>query len=116
MVDEKGSEKKKNIVYVLTRASRCHNCDKKLVRGDVVKLQNKDDENEALCQSCAELDQFVLVRKGNANVTRLATKYSKVHHVVVQWDETWKSYERVGILVEPKAFEKAQTESPRTQR
>lgn len=103
--------KKRNVVYVLTKASRCHNCDKKLERGDVVKLHNLEDETEALCQSCAELNTFVLVPKGRAQITRLATKYSKINYVVLQWDETWKAYNRVGILAEPGAVDRAEKES-----
>ncbi|MFX5785324.1 hypothetical protein ABTE36_22790, partial [Acinetobacter baumannii] len=80
--------KKKNLVYALSRASRCHNCDKKLERGDVVKLENvAKDETEALCQKCAGLDAFVFVPKGRAKVTRLATKYSKTSYIVMRWDE-----------------------------
>jgi len=111
MAEDEKSVKKRNTVYVLTRASRCHHCDKKLVRGDVVKLENKDDDREALCQTCAQLDAFVLVLKGRAQVTRLATKYSKISYVVLQWDETWKSYNRVGILAEPEAVARAEKET-----
>ncbi|MBI2809346.1 MAG: hypothetical protein HYX67_00745 [Candidatus Melainabacteria bacterium] len=108
---EKSSEKKRNTVYLLTRASRCHHCDKKLVRGDLVKLENKDDDREALCKTCAQLESFVLVLKGKGQVTRLATKYSKMSYVVLQWDETWKSYNRVGILAEPEAVARAEKET-----
>jgi hypothetical protein len=105
------TSKRRNVVYVLSRASRCHNCDRKLVRGDVVKLENKEDETEALCQTCAQLDAFVLVLKGRAQVTRLATKYSKSSYVVLQWDETWKAYNRIGILAEPDAVNRAEEET-----
>ncbi len=109
--DPKPTSEKKNTVFALSRASRCHGCDKKLVRGDVVKLENAKDDTEALCRSCADLDAFVLVGKGSAKVTRLATKYSKVSYVVLQWSDTWKCYERVGILAEPAAFDQAIKES-----
>jgi hypothetical protein len=109
--DDKPAAKKKNTVYLLARASRCHHCDKKLVRGDLVKLENKDDDREALCKSCAQLDSFVLVLKGRGQVTRLATKYSTISYVVLQWDETWKSYNRIGILAEPEAVERAEKET-----
>ncbi|CAN5165749.1 hypothetical protein BH10CYA1_BH10CYA1_61380 [soil metagenome] len=109
--EEKPAAKKRNTVYLLARASRCHHCDMKLVRGDLVKLENKDDDREALCKTCAQLDAFVLVPKGKGQVTRLATKYSEISYVVLQWDETWKSYNRIGILAEPKAVERAEKES-----
>lgn len=109
--DEKSPAQKRSNVYLLARASRCHHCDKKLERGDLVKLENKDDDREALCKKCAQLESFVLVPKGKSQVTRLATKYSKISYVVLQWDETWKSYNRVGILAEPAAVERAEKES-----
>ena len=108
---EKSAAKKKNMIYMLARASRCHNCDKKLERGDLAKLEDRDNDREALCRGCAQLDSFVLVPKGKAQVTRLATKYSTISYVVLQWDETWKSYNRVGILAEPAAVERAEKES-----
>lgn len=108
---EKPAAKKKDTVYMLARASRCHNCDRKLERGDLAKLENREDDREAQCRVCAQLDSFVLVPKGKAQVTRLATKYSTTSYVVLQWDETWKSYNRVGILAEPAAVERAEKES-----
>ncbi len=108
---ENKKTEKKNTVFALSRASRCHACDKKLVRGDIVKLENSKDDTEALCRSCAQLDAYQLVGKGSAKITRLATKYSKVTYVVLQWSDTWKCYERVGILAEPQAVHQAEKES-----
>ena len=43
----------------------------------------------------------------SAALTRRATKYSRIHAVVVQWSRTRKRYERQGILAEPKAIQRA---------
>lgn len=101
----------KNVVYSLSRASRCHNCDKKMNVGEIVKLETGKDETEALCGACAQLDALEMIGKGNAKVTRLATKYSTTSFVVLKWSELWKSYERVGTLVEKQALVQAMKEN-----
>jgi hypothetical protein len=75
-----------------------------LLIDDIVKLKNSGDESEVLCSPCAGLELFALVPKGNAKVTRLAKKYSKIHYSVVKWSALWKSYERIGILAEKSAL------------
>jgi hypothetical protein len=51
-----------------------------------------------------------IVPTGNANLTRLATKYSDPHYVIMRWSELWKSYERKGVLVTAEALKRAQSE------
>lgn len=109
--EKKATGTAKNVVYSLSRASRCHNCDKKMNVGEIVKLETGKDETEALCSSCAHLDALQLIGKGNAKVTRLATKYSTTSYVVLKWSELWKSYERVGTLVEKQALAQATKEN-----
>jgi hypothetical protein len=101
----------KEVVYSLSRASRCHGCDKKLQPGEIVKLQKSEEDREALCRTCSKLDDYELIVKGNAKITRLASKYSKVSFVVMKWSEVWKTYERLGILAEPAAVDQAEEES-----
>jgi len=102
--------KKDPVVYELSKASRCHNCDSKLAAGDIVKLKDNDEDREVLCQHCAKLDGFEKLPSGNAVLTRLASKYSEVRYVVMRWSELWKCYERRGVLLERSALERAQTE------
>lgn len=92
--------KRDPVVYALSRASRCFNCDAKLAANDIVKLQNKEDEREVLCHNCAGLSSYGFVPKGDATLTRDATKRSPTRFVVMKWSELWKCYERQGILVE----------------
>jgi hypothetical protein len=101
-----------NSVFALSRSSRCHGCDLKLVVDDIVKLNTKsNDETEAFCRQCAGLSELEVLRSGNAQVTRLAKKYSKNNYVILKWSELWKTYERQGLLVEPDALKRAREEA-----
>jgi len=106
-----GDINSKEVVFALSRQSRCYGCDKKLLVDDIVRLKESRDEKEVLCSACADLASFALVPKGNAKMTRLAKKYSKVSYAVVKWSELWKCYERVGILVEKEALAQASSEA-----
>jgi hypothetical protein len=102
---------KRETVYELSRPSRCHNCDAKLEVGQIVRLQNAEDDREALCRKCAGLDLYEVVPSGNAALTRLATKYSgQDSYTVLKWSELWKCYERKGVMVKPDALAKARSE------
>jgi hypothetical protein len=101
---------KRESVYELVRASRCHNCDSKLVPGALVRLQDLENDREALCGSCAGLANFSKVPIGNAALTRLASKYSEPCYVIMRWSELWKCYERQGVLVSDEALNKAKSE------
>jgi hypothetical protein len=107
---ESSNNKAKESVFLLARPSRCYACDKKLERGDLVKLKEGSDERQVLCNTCAKLDHMEILLSGNAQVTRLAKKYSAMDFPVMQWSDLWKCYQRVGILVEPAAVKKAKAE------
>lgn len=101
-----------NAVFALSRPSRCYGCDAKLLADEIVKLNEKDnDETEVFCRKCAGLADLEILRSGNAQVTRLAKKYSKRHFVIMKWSEIWKAYERQGLLVEPDALKQAKQEA-----
>lgn len=103
---EKKPKKRDPVVYKLSKSSRCYNCDSKLVVNDIVKLQqNREDEREVLCGQCAGLAEYAFVPKGDAALTREATKQSQTRFVVMKWSELWKCYEREGILVEQKVMD-----------
>ena len=101
----------KNLVYALSRPSRCYGCDRRLEVGEIVCLKSSDIDKEVFCRKCAGLDKLELVGKGNQKITRLACKYSQSSFVVMQWSELWKCYERVGILAESAAIDKAEAEA-----
>ncbi len=108
---EPKTDKAKSFVFSLSRASRCHACDVKLQPGQLVKLEKANDEKEALCSSCAKLDRLELVLKGNAKISRLASKISPQTFIVMKWSDMWKCYERIGILVTPQAVDQAEKDS-----
>ena len=114
-VSEKSADsskgKEKSIVYSLSRPSRCHGCDRKLEPGQIVKLENAREDRAALCRQCSSLDTLELIPKGNAAITRLASKYSTQTYVVMKWSEVWKCYERIGVLTESDAVDRAEAES-----
>jgi hypothetical protein len=95
------------VVYALNKPSRCYGCDLKLPADEIVKLEKGNDEREVLCVACAGLTDFELIKPGNAQLTRKASKLSSVRYVVMKWSELWKCYERAGVLVEKEALQKA---------
>lgn len=112
MTKEEEKKNPANSVFALSRPSRCFGCDTKLVVDDIVKLNTKsEDEKEVFCRKCAGLDALEILRSGNAQVTRLAKKYSKEHFVILKWSDLWKTYERQGLLVERDALAKAKEEA-----
>lgn len=101
----------KPAVYALSRQSRCYQCDKKLAAGEIVRLKDAEDEREVQCQKCAGLTHLEVLMSGHAQITRLATKYSKEQFTIKRWSELWKCYERQGVLVEPQAIDRAEKET-----
>ncbi len=97
-------------VYSLIRASRCYNCDAKLEPGNIVKFSPGKDEREVICRTCAKLTDLEFLKSGNAKITQLAKKYSERIVVVMQWSELWKTYERIGLLVESAAIDRIEKE------
>ena len=63
-----------------------------------------------LCLECADLDHLVYLSRGDAALTRRATKHSTLHAVVVRFSRSRKRYERQGVLVEEAALEQAERE------
>lgn len=99
--------KKELVVYALSKPSRCHGCDKKLLVDELAKRESEKDYREVFCMQCAGLADFALIKAGNAQLTRKATKLSSTRFLVMKWSELWKVYERVGVLVEKQALERA---------
>lgn len=98
------------LVYALYRVSRCHGCDRKLEKGEIVKLEQGLEEQRAFCSKCAGLEGLKILPSGNAKITRLVKKYSQKCFIVMRWSEVWKTYERQGLYVEPQAIAQARSE------
>jgi hypothetical protein len=95
------------VVIIVRRDTQCAECGKELGSGSWIRVEN----DRALCLDCADLDRLEFLPRGDAAVTRRATKYSTLRAVVVQWSTSRKQYERQGILVELQAIRRAEDES-----
>jgi hypothetical protein len=94
------------VVFWVRKDTQCAECACDLWKGSLLQLE----QDKALCMACADLDHLEFLPRGDAAVTRRASKYSKLRAVVVQWSPTRKRYERQGILVEPDAIRRAEEE------
>lgn len=94
------------VVFWVRRDTACEDCGEELPSGSLIHVVDR----VARCLDCADLGHLVYLPRGDAALTRRASKHSKLRAVVVQWSRTRKRYERQGILVEEAALEKAEAE------
>jgi hypothetical protein len=94
------------VVFIIRRDAVCSECGEELGKGRWIRLV----EGKPLCLPCADLDHLEWLPRGDAALTRRATKYSPLHAVVVQWSRARKHYERQGIMVTADALHKAEKE------
>jgi len=100
------ADSKDIVVFRIRRDSECSECNRELLRGSLLCLQNR----EALCLDCADLGHLEYLPRGDAALTRRARKHSGLSAVVLEFSRSRKRYERQGILAEPEAIEKAEAE------
>jgi len=93
-------------VFSIVKASKCSQCNQELWKGELLTMQGK----QPLCMECADLDHLVYLESGDAALTRRATKHSSLWAVVVRFSRSRGRYERQGVLVQPKALDKAEEE------
>jgi hypothetical protein len=106
-VSQQGRTKGSDIVvFWVRRETACEECGEELPSGSFIHVVDE----VARCLDCADLDHLVYLPRGDAALTRRASKHSKLKAVVVQWSRSRKRYERQGILVEGAALEKAEAE------
>ena len=94
-------------VFISNRDSHCGECDQDLGRKAWITLER---EKGALCLACADLDELVFLRAGDAALTRRSKKYSTLSWVVLKFSQSRGRYERQGLLVEEAALERAEAE------
>ena len=63
-----------------------------------------------LCLACADPNHLVFLARGDAALTRRASKYSRLKAVVVRFSRSRKRSERQGVLVEEAALARAEQE------
>jgi hypothetical protein len=99
-------ESKDLVVFDILRASECSECQKRLLAGDFLFMEN----GRPLCLTCADLDHLAYLPRGDTALTRRARKYSSLSAVVVRFSRARKRYERQGVLVEDAALDRAEEE------
>ena len=94
------------VVFWIVRGSACAECGEELGKGRFLRLEAQ----RPLCLACADLDRLVFLERGDAALTRRASRYSTLRAVVVRFSRTRKRYERQGVLVEEGALARAEQE------
>jgi hypothetical protein len=93
-------------VFQVVRDSKCSECGTEIEQDDLLTMEG----TQALCMACAGLSDLEFLEAGDTALTRRATKYSPRTAVVVRFSRARKRYERQGILVEPQAIARAESE------
>lgn len=94
------------VVFWIIRDSACAECGEELGRGRCLRMEG----DRPLCLACADLDHRVFLPRGDAALTRRASRYSALRAVVVRFSRTRKRYERQGLLVQESALARAEQE------
>src|SRR5262245_45629683 len=94
------------VVFEILHDSACAECGEELGEGRWLRLEKE----RPLCMSCADLAHLVFLPRGDAALTRRATKYSALKAVLVRFSRPRNRYERQGTLVEEAALVRAEQE------
>ena len=86
--------------------SKCDECGRELFKGNLLRKEGP----RGLCIDCADLGHLTFVSRGDACVTRRASKYSPLRAIVLRFSRSRKRYERQGILVAEEALARAEEE------
>jgi len=94
------------VVFYTVSDSKCSKCKQELRKKSLLLMEG----DSPLCLKCAGIADLVFLGRGDPKLTRRAHSYSSKYAVVVRFSKTRKRYERQGILVQPAALEKAESE------
>lgn len=94
------------VVFEILRDSTCAECGDELGKGRWLRLEKE----RPLCMSCADLAHLVYLPRGDAALTRRASRYSSLKAVLVRFSRSRNRYERQGLLVEEAALARAEEE------
>lgn len=94
------------VVFWIVRDSACAECGRELWKGSFLRMEDE----RPLCLDCADLGHLAFLPRGDAALTRRATKHSALKAVVVRFSRSRGRYERQGILVEEAALARAEQE------
>jgi hypothetical protein len=102
----KNSRPDEIVVFWVVSDSVCAECGEELGKGRFLRLE----AGRPLCLVCADLDHLVFLERGDAALTRRASRYSRLRTVVVRFSRSRKLYERQGVLVEEEGLARAEQE------
>jgi hypothetical protein len=94
------------VVFEIISDSACSECGLELGAGRLLRMEGE----RPLCMTCADLAYLVYLPRGDAALTRRASKYSPLRAVVVRFSRSRGHYERQGILVQEAALLRAERE------
>ncbi len=94
------------VVFWIIRDSVCAEWGEELGKGRFLRMEGE----RPLCLACADLDHLVFLSRGDAALTRRASRYSTLRALVVRFSRSRKRYERQGVLVEEAALTRAEQE------
>src|SRR6202049_380342 len=92
------------VVFWIVRDSTCAACGEELGKGRFLRMEME----RPLCLRCADLDHLVFLERGDAALTRRASRYSTLRAVVVRFSRSRQRYERQGVLIEDHALARAE--------
>jgi hypothetical protein len=94
------------VVFMTRTEGTCAECAAEHGRGTFIRVE----QGRALCLDCADLGHLEFLPRGDAALTRRASKRSPLKAPVVQWSRARKRYERQGVLVTAEAIAAAEAE------
>jgi hypothetical protein len=94
------------VVFMTRTEGKCAECDAEHGCGDFIRLE----KGRPSCLDCADLGHLEFLPRGDAALTRRASRRSPLRAPVVQWSRRRKRYERQGVLVLPEAITAAEAE------
>jgi len=92
------------VVFEILSESACSECGQELGAGSLLRMEGE----RPLCMTCADLAYLVYLPRGDAALTRRASKYSPLRAVVVRFSRSRGHYERQGVLVQEAALLRAE--------
>ena len=104
--ESSGAKKGEIVVFITRHAGFCSECGAEFFDGSFIRVE----DGKPLCLDCADLGHLEFLTRGDAALTRRASKHSPLRAVVVQWARARKRYERQGVLVAPDAIDRAEAE------
>jgi hypothetical protein len=103
-IDARQSKVPDLAVITPTKAWDCGTCGRHYEAEDFLLME----DDAPLCMDCADFGHLVFLPAGNATLSRRAKAESTLAVLVMEFNRRRKHYQRIGILVEQEALERAE--------